>query len=149
MYNIKDLLTKVTREDDHDKIEILADMLESLIEESGNKGEYEHSLHMLMYGPHFNDCKLRESGIKMKYSVDEISRHVSAQGIVFDSSVTIEDITYVANSLYSMYYPLISDIAQTLKFSEKYIKDDTYPIRYGRAYMEWCYKEKLRKKFKK
>lgn len=146
---MKDLLFKIGQEGDHDKMEILADMLEFLIDESGNKEQYEYSLHMLIHGPHFDDCTLKKSGVKMKYSVEEISRLVSAQGLVFDNCVTIEDITYVANSLYSMYYPLISDISQTLKFTEKYIKDDTYPIRYGRAYMEWCHREKLRKKFKK
>lgn len=67
---------------------------------------------------------------------------VAINGIIPVSSVVINQIGGKVNSDGSFSLP-----CGLYKIS--FSTDDTYPIRYGRAYMEWCYKEKLRKKFKK
>ncbi len=145
MHSTRELIMKLSDEGDHDKMVILGDLMEELIEKSEDKDEYKYHLHMLLHGPHFDECMLKESGMKMKYGVPEVTRFMAAQGIVFDDCVTHEDITYVANYLYFMYYPLISDINQALKFTEKYIKDVDYPVKNGKAFMEWFNREKLKK----
>ena len=137
MHSTKDLILKISQEGDRDKMIILGDLMEELIENSKDREEYKYHLHLLLRGPHFDECMLKESGIKMKYGIPEVTRFMNAQGVVFDECVTIEDITYVVNYLYFLYYPLISDINQALKFAEKYIKDIDYPIKHGKAFTEW------------
>ena len=136
---------KISQEGDHDKMVILGDLMEELIENSEEKEEYKYHLHQLLHGPHFDDCMLKEANIKMKYNTSEVSRFMTAQGISFDECVTIEDITYAVNYLYFLFYPLISDINQALKFAEKYIKDPNYPMKNGKAFIEWFNTEKLKK----
>lgn len=145
MYSTRELIMKLSEEGDHDKMVVLGDLLEELIENSSDKEEYKYHLHQLLHGPHFDECMLKESGIKQKYGIPEVSRFMKALGIEFDECVTMEDITYTVNHLYFLYYPLISDINQALKFAEKYIKDSEYPVRNGKAFMEWSDREKLRK----
>ena len=145
MHSTKDLILKISQEGDRDKMIILGDLMEELIENSKDREEYKYHLHLLLRGPHFDECMLKESGIKMKYGIPEVTRFMNAQGVVFDECVTIEDITYVVNYLYFLYYPLISDINQALKFAEKYIKDIDYPIKHGKAFTEWFEREKLKK----
>ena len=41
---------------------ILGDLMEELIEKSDDKEEYKYHLHMLLHGPHFDDCMLKKSG---------------------------------------------------------------------------------------
>lgn len=136
---------KLSEEGDREKMILLGDMMEELIEESPAKEEYKHHLHQLLTGPHFDEKTLKECGDKLKYSVADVSKFMTALGIKFDSCVTVEDVTYAANYLYFMFYPLISDINQALKFAEKYIKDANYPIKNGKAFTEWSNREKLRK----
>lgn len=145
MHSTRELIMKISQEGDRDKMVILGDLMEELIESSSDKEEYKYHLHQLLHGPHFDECMLKESGIKMKYGVPEITRFMAAQGMSFDECVTMEDITYVVNYLYFMFYPLISDINQALKFAEKYIKDPNYPVKNGKAFTEWFDKEKLKK----
>lgn len=145
MHSTKDLILKISQEGDRDKMIILGDLMEELIENSKDKEEYKYHLHLLLRGPHFDECMLKESGIKIKYGIPEVTRFMNAQGIVFDECVTVEDITYVVNYLYFMFYPLISDINQALKFAEKYIKDIDYPVKHGKAFTEWFEREKLKK----
>jgi hypothetical protein len=145
MYSTRELILKISQEGDHDKMVILGDLMEELIESSNSKEEYKYHLHQLLHGPHFDDCTLKESGVKIKYGIPEITRFMQAQGITFDECVTIEDITYTANYLYFTFYPLISDINQALKFTEKYIKDVNYPVKNGKPFLEWFEREKLKK----
>lgn len=145
MHSTKDLILKISQEGDRDKMIILGDLMEELIENSKDREEYKYHLHLLLRGPHFDECMLKESGIKIKYGIPEVTRFMNAQGIVFDECVTIEDITYAVNYLYFMFYPLISDINQALKFAEKYIKDTDYPVKHGKAFTEWFEREKLKK----
>ena len=123
--------------------------MEDLLEESKEKKKYEMDLYKLAYGPHFNDEKLKESGVKIKYSTPEIEKLISAHGIKFPECVTMEDVTYTTNYLYHLYYPLIPDISVALRFTEKYIKDETYPVKYGRAFCDWSHREWLREKHSK
>ena len=145
MYSTRELIMKLSEEGDHDKMVILGDLMEELIENSVDKDEYKYHLHQLLHGPHFDECMLKESGIKQKYGYPEISRFMNALGIEFDECVTMEDVIYTVNHLYFTYYPLISDVNQAIKFAEKYIKDPDYPVHNGRAFMEWSDREKLRK----
>ena len=145
MYNTRELIMKVSETGDHEKMVILGDLMEELIEKSDDKEEYKYHLHMLLHGPHFDDCMLKKSGVKMKYGISEITRFMNAQGIMFDECVTPEDISYTVNYLYFMFYPLISDINQALKFAEKYIKDVDYPVKNGKPFMEWFEREKVKK----
>ena len=74
--------------------------------------------------------------MNIKYSYPEIQRVVMSSGITFHESLTPEDIIYTVNSLYKTYYPLIPDLTHAVKFAEKYLLED-YPVKHGRAYMEW------------
>lgn len=145
MHSTRELIMKLSEEGDREKMILLGDMLEELIEESENREEHREHLHELLKGPHFDEHSLKECGAKMKYSVADISKFMTALGIKFDPCVTVEDVTYAANYLYFMFYPLISDINQAIKFAEKYIKDANYPIKNAKAFKEWQDRERLRK----
>jgi hypothetical protein len=147
--NFKEILDHIVKTEDNEKMIILQEMMEDLLEESKEKKKYEMDLYKLAYGPHFNDEKLKESGVKIKYSTPEIEKLISAHGIKFPECVTMEDVTYTTNYLYHLYYPLIPDISVALRFTEKYIKDETYPVKYGRAFCDWSHREWLREKHSK
>lgn len=147
--NFKEILDHIVKTEDNEKMIILQEMMEDLLEESKEKKKYEMDLYKLAYGPHFNGEKLQESGVKIKYSTPEIEKLISAHGTKFPECVTMEDITYATNYLYNLYYPLIPDISVALRFAEKYIKDETYPVKYGRAFCDWSHREWLREKHNK
>lgn len=137
--NTKDLLISLGT-DEH-KINLLSGIIDELLEECEEPEKYKNSFHLLLYGPHHTEETLNESGITIKYSYPEIQRAMMSSGVVFHESITQEDIIYTVNSLYKTYYPLISDLTHALKFAEKYLIED-YPVKHGRAYMEWKNKYK-------
>lgn len=146
MVDFKSILDRIIETGDTEKMIILQDLMEELLEESVDKKKYEMDLYKLAYGPHFNEDKLKNSGVKIKYTVPEVEKLVSAHGTKFPDCVTIEDITYTVNYLYHLYYPLIPDISAALRFTEKYIKDETYPTKYAKPFCEWSHREWLREK---
>lgn len=148
MINFKKILDRIVENGDSSEMNLLQEMMENLLEEAKDKKKYEMDLYKLAYGPHFNEEKLMESGIKIKYTVPEIEKLVSAHGTKFPDCVTMEDITYATNYLYHLYYPLIPDISAALRFAEKYIKDETFPVKYGKAFCEWSHREWLMEKHK-
>lgn len=148
MFDFKMILDHIVKNNDPNEMIILQDMMEELLEEAKDKKKYEMNLYKLAYGPHFNEEKLIESGVKMKYSIPEVEKLISAHGTKFPECVTIEDITYAMNHLYHLYYPLIPDISAALRFAEKYIKDETFPVKYGKAFCEWSHREWLNEKYK-
>lgn len=150
MHNkIKNILWKMSTDMDQNKMECLSEMICELIKESECPEKYMKKIYILTNGYHFDEQKLMESGIKMKWSVEEVSRLFDAQGIYFRdeyAGVTDYDKCYVMNMMYSDYYPLISDSSTAAKFTEKYIKDEDYPIKGGKAFAEWCLKKDHEKK---
>ena len=92
MINFKEVLDHIVKTEDNDKMNILQEMMEDLLEESTEKKKYEMDLYKLAYGPHFNEEKLKESGVKIKYSMPEIEKLISAHGIKFPECVTTEDV---------------------------------------------------------
>lgn len=148
MINFKNILDHVVETGDTGKMIILQEMMEELLEESHDKKKYEMDLYKLAYGPHFNEEKLKESGVRIKYSCSEVEKLVSAHGTKFPECVTLEDITFSVNYLYHMYYPLIPDISAALRFAEKYIKDETFPVKYSKPFCEWSHREWLKEKHK-
>ena len=81
--------------------------------------------------------------------LSEIEKIMSAHGTKFPECVTIEDITFTVNYLYHLFYPLIPDVSVALRFAEKYIKDENYPVKYGKPFCEWSHREWLREKHNK
>lgn len=148
MINFKNILDHVVETGDTEKMIILQEMMEELLEESQEKKKYEMDLYKLAYGPHFNEEKLKESGVKIKYTCTEVEKLVSAHGTKFPECVTLEDITFSVNYLYHLYYPLIPDISAALRFAEKYIKDETFPVKYSKPFCEWSHREWLKEKHK-
>lgn len=152
MHNkIKNIIWKIGSENDQKKIDCLAEMICELIKESECPEKYMDKLYILCHGYHFNEEKLMESGVKMKWTVEESIRLFESQGIYFRdeySGVTEYDKCYVINMLYSDYYPLISDSSTAVKFAEKYIKDEDYPIKGGKAFAEWSFRHKHEMKMK-
>ncbi len=146
MFDFKSILDHIVSTGDTEKMHTLQDMMENLLEESGDKKKYEMDLYKLAHGPHFNEEKLKESGVKIKYSTSEIEKIMSAHGTKFPECVTIEDITFTVNYLYHLFYPLIPDVSVALRFAEKYIKDENYPVKYGKPFCEWSHREWLRGK---
>lgn len=132
--NTKEMLKKI--EGDEHKICLLSEIIDELLEECEEPGKYKDSFHLLIHGPHHTKDTLCESGIPVKYSFPEIQRVMMSSGISFDECITPEDIVYTVNSLYRTYYPLIPDLSHALKFTDKYLHED-YPVKHGRAYMEW------------
>lgn len=132
--NTKDLLSAIGN-DEH-KIGLLAEIIDELLEECEEPGKYKNSFHLLIHGPHHTEDTLKESGMTIKYNYPEIQRCMMSLGITFNECLTKEDIVYVVNSLYKSYYPLIPDLTHAIKFAEKYFLED-YPVKNGRAYMEW------------
>lgn len=148
MHNVKNIIKKIVQEGDLVKMEKFCCMVEDLIEESNDPEKYIDELYVLHCGYHFNDEKLAESGVRMKWNVNEACSVFSSQGISFDGEyreVTDHDKCYVLNLMYASYYPLISDSSTAAKFAEKYIKDANYSIKGGKAYAEWKMKHKLEK----
>lgn len=148
MINFKNILDHVVETGDTEKMIVLQEMMEELLEESHDKKKYEMDLYKLAYGPHFNEEKLKESGVRIKYSCPEVEKLVSAHGTKFPECVTLEDITFSVNYLYHLYYPLIPDISAALRFAEKYIKDETFPVKYSKPFCEWYHREWLKEKHK-
>lgn len=146
MIDFKKVIDRIVETNDLEKMELLQDMMEDLLEKSEDKMKYENELYLIENGPHFNSEKLKDSGIKIKYDIPEIEKLIAAHGTKFPDCVTIEDITYATNYLYLLYYPLIPDISAALRFAEKYIKDETFPTKHGKAYCEWSHREWLRHK---
>ena len=132
--NTKKLLSSIGN--DEQKITILSEIIDELLEDCEDPGKYKNSFHLLAHGPHHNEETLKESGVNIKYGLTEIQRVMMATGVTFPECITQEDIIYTVNSLYHTYYPLIPDLAHAVKFSEKYLTED-YPVKHGRAYMEW------------
>lgn len=132
--NTKDLLSSLGN--DERKIKLLSEIIDELLEECDEPGKYKNSFHLLIHGPHHTEETLNESGIDIKYTYPEIQRAMMSSGITFHDSITEEDIVFTVNSFYKTYYPLIPDLAHALKFAERYLTED-YPIKHGRAYMEW------------
>lgn len=148
MINFKNILDHVVETGDTEKMIVLQEMMEELLEESHDKKKYEMDLYKLAYGPHFNEEKLKESGIRIKYPCSEVEKLISAHGTKFPECVTLEDITFSVNYLYNLYYPLIPDISAALRFAEKYIKDETFPAKYSKPFCEWSHREWLKEKHK-
>lgn len=121
---------------DENKINILSEIIDELLEECDEPNKYKDSFHILINGPHHTEETLKESGIPIKYNYPDIQRIMMSCGINFNESLTKEDIVFTVNSLYKTYYPLIPDLTHAIKFAEKYLSED-YPVKCGRAYMEW------------
>ena len=132
--NTKELLTSIGN-DEH-KINLLSEIIDELLEDCEEPEKYKSSFHLLLHGPHHTAETLKETGMSIKYSYPEIQRVMMSTGVTFSDALTPEDIVYVVNSLYKTYYPLIPDLTHAIKFSEKYFLED-YPVKNGRAYMEW------------
>ena len=130
----KDLLSSIGN-DEH-KINLLSKIIDEILEECDEPEKYKSSFHLLIHGPHHTEETLKESGMNIKYNYPEIQRVSMSTGVVFHESLTPEDIVYTVNSLYKTYYPLIPDLTHAVKFAEKYLLED-YPVKHGRAYMEW------------
>lgn len=149
MHKVKDILKKVSESRDPVKMRKLECMIEDLIKESDCPEKYEHELYILANGYHFNQEMMNKAleSIGSKWCVEEVCSIMKSLGIVFMgeySEVTDYDKCYVMNMLHSDFYPLISDSSTMAKFSEKYIKDEDYPVKGGKPFAEWCYKKKLK-----
>lgn len=153
MHKIKDIVKKVGESHDPIKIKKLGCLVEELILESDCPDKYEHELYILANGYHFNHEKMDEALEKIgaKWCVEEVCSIMKSLGITFVgeySEVTDFDKCYVMNMLHSDFYPLISDSSTMAKFSEKYIKDEDYPIKGGKPFAEWSHKKKLKEEMR-
>lgn len=131
--NVHEILEKITT----DHLDELKEWFNNVLPEIDE--HYSEDLRMLICGPHFDKNSLEQSGIKMKYSCEDIIRTINSLGISFDDSVTKEDVIFAVNYLYCEFFPLIGDISSAVKFAEKYIKDSNWPIECGKTYSIWRY----------
>lgn len=140
MFNIKEALGS---ELNSDRIQEIGDFIEDLFKDPEVQKNHGEDLRMLIVGPHFDEETLKDSGVKMKYTCQEIQACLNQHGISFHPCVTKEDIVYTVNMLYCQYFPLIQDLGTAIKFAEKYIKDPSWPVEYGKPYMIWKYTKEL------
>lgn len=141
MYNIKEILSSDIMTPD--RISELSDFLEDLFQDKEICEKHGEDLRMLLIGPHFDENTLKETGIRIKYDWSEISKAMDSLGISFHPSVTEQDIVYTVNMLCTVYCPLITDVVMALKFAEKYIKDPSWPVEYGKSYLIWKFAKDL------
>lgn len=127
MYDLRGLITSITESGDISRMDKLCELIDKLISQAPDCEALREDLYILQNGPHFTMEVLENSGVPLKYTPSEITRYMDSHGMGFGPKYRIEDICYTVNSLYSLYYPLLPDLGQTLKFTEKYLHDESWP----------------------
>lgn len=146
--NIEKLIEKIADRGKPEDMSKLADVLKYAIEHSEKKKEYELKLHIILNGYHFDACTLEYALCKIggaKITCDEVERKLNLYRIDVPEDITTEDICYALNMFYSDYSELNLSDEKAIVWSVLYCSDEDYPVKNGKCFAEWSFKESFNK----